>query len=207
MLQAVYILLGLITLITGYFSPVSSLADSLFNISAITLSLLYALFGFLILQGQSLKSTNLEPLSLCKAFSMAIAGWAISIIYLGIIFKVNFLPYSKLLLQLGLILLVLGVLHLFFVFKANKKLKIFFKYTLPHSLVALILGILFYFITPHQIISFYIKNPKQSQILIKLYDRWQNNKNQITKDDFFLTYYIYLNKQRHKHTQTQHKGK
>ncbi len=194
--QIVYILLGLFIVVTGYFSPVSTLADSLFNISAITLSLLYALFGFLILQGQSFKSKNFEIISLCKAFSMAIAGWGISITYLGIIFKINFFPYSMLLLKIGLILLIFGVLHLFFVFRANKKLKIFFKYTLPHGLIAFIAGMWFYFVSPHQIISFYIKNPKQRQILIQLYDRWQNKKSSITKDDFFLTYYIYLSKQR-----------
>ncbi len=196
MIQLIFVLLGITTFVTGYFSPVSDIAENLFNISAISLSLLYALFGFIVLQTKNFKTQTFETLNFCKVFSIALAGWGISIIYLGVIFKIYFLPYDMILLKIGLILLIISVLHLFFVFKANQKLKIFFKYTLPHSAVAFLVGIWFYSITPHQILSFYIKDKHQKQQIIKLYDRWQQKKTPLTKDDFFLTYYIYLSKQR-----------
>ena len=107
---AALILLGLIfkfTLIPG--------GGLLLTAGFTFLSMLYFFFGFALLSGMGfrgmLKSSSFSELSTLKVMGFVGAGWSLSTLCLGILFKVQYWPGSEIQLTVGLVtaMIVVGI--------------------------------------------------------------------------------------------------
>ena len=197
MLIILIILLAVAAVVGLLASPATTWGSVLFAFSMYFLGLIYALFGFLILNGKKLKSKAIREMSFNQAFFAAMTGWGIGTIIIGILFKFQFWPGANVLLVVGLIwVIVLLIVDVYLAVK-DENSKVLAKNAIIHGAIALILGILVATMSYDHVIRFMVKDKNDEKVLIGKYYDWMKTKDQTLRDDFDRTYSDVMKKQHH----------
>ncbi len=195
MLIIIIILLAVAAVVGLLASPATTWGSVLFAFSMYFLGLIYALFGFLILNGKKLKSKAIREMSFNQAFFAAMTGWGIGTIIIGILFKFQFWPGATVLLVVGLIwVIVLLIVDVYLAVK-DENSKVLAKNAIIHGAIALILGILVATMSYDHVIRFMVKDKNDEKVLIGKYYDWMKSKDNALREDFYQTYSDVMKKQ------------
>lgn len=161
-------------------------ADILLTISLTALAFYYFLFGFTAIHGipfrKAFRKDSYQGISALAIIGSIALGWSLSIVLLGILFKLLFLPGGLTQLSLGLACLLLVFLVVILKYFTNRKE--YLKKALLRTLIGLALGTLLwvtpnnrlvdllFFTNPEYAETFkeYLENPENEELAKKLED-------------------------------------
>ncbi len=190
------IVFALLSVIGLLFLPTTVWGGYLFSFSMYFLALVYALFGFAILNGKKLKSSAIRELAFNEAFFAALTGWGIALIILGVLFKFQMWPGADQLLIIGnLAVILMVVLDIYLAVKKEDSIKLA-KHAIVHGAIALAIGVLVSTMSYDHVIKFMVKDTKDKKVLIEKYYDWKKSGDMNVKNDFDKLYSDVIKKQR-----------
>lgn len=154
-------------------------ASLLLIFSLLFLSLLYFLFAFYFFPDKNLKQQNLG-LSIT-------GGIAISLLVIGILFKLMFWPGSSITLLAGILLtFIIGIIIFKFSGKTDESLKIYYKNFITRIVFWLGLALCFYYVPGRQLLEIQYRNdPELLQLKINAYSDSGTAKDQEALDNYY----------------------